>query len=82
MCPIFPSLSGSGRLWFGHYAEALRRVTHVPTTRLMRNAATLTNANVVASGQSATTIKHPTLPICILGYAHGGGGGGGTARRD
>lgn len=68
----FPAL-----VWSAHYAEALRRVSHIPTTRLMRNAATLSNANVVASGQSATTIKHPTLPICILGYVHGG-----TARRD
>jgi hypothetical protein len=46
----------------------MRKACLIPTARWTRNASTMTNTNVVTTGRSATTIKHPTLPICIVGY--------------
>ena len=46
----------------------MRKTCLIPTARWTRNASTMTNTNVVMTGRSASTIKHPTLPICIVGY--------------
>lgn len=46
----------------------VRKSILIPTARWTRNASSMTNTNVVLTGQSASTIKHPTLPICIVGY--------------
>ena len=46
----------------------VRKSIMIPTARWTRNASAMTNTNVVLTGQSASTIKHPTLPICIVGY--------------
>ena len=46
----------------------VRKSIIIPTSRWTRNASSMTNTNVVTSGESAVTIKHPTLPICIIGY--------------
>lgn len=53
---------------------AFRRAARVPVAGRVRNAATLTNANVVAGGQSVSAIKHQSLPLCILGWRGGGAG--------
>ena len=45
-----------------------RRAAYVPTNRTLRNGATLTNAGAVATGMSADALKHPTQPICVLGW--------------
>ena len=55
---------------------AFRRAARVPVANRVRNAATLTNANVVAGGQSVSAIKHQSLPVCILGWRGGGAGTG------
>jgi len=46
----------------------VRKSIIIPTSRWIRNASSMTNSNVVTSGESALSIKHPTLPICIVGY--------------
>ena len=46
----------------------VRKSIMIPTPRWTRNASTMTNTNVVTHGTSASTIKHPTLPIAIVGY--------------
>lgn len=46
----------------------VRKSIIIPTSRWIRNASSMANTNVVTSGESAVTIKHPTLPICIIGY--------------
>ena len=73
---VTPSATSRAVAWARARLAAFRRASHIPTNRMMRNAATLSNANVVASGESVSTIKHHTLPICILGYSHGRGGRG------
>ena len=47
---------------------ALRRAAHVPSGAALRAGATLTNAVAVATGMSAEALKHPTQPICVLGW--------------
>jgi hypothetical protein len=47
---------------------ALRRAAHVPSGAMLRAGATLTNAVAVATGMSAEALKHPTQPICVLGW--------------
>ena len=47
---------------------AVRKSVIIPTGKWTRNASVMSNTNVVASGRSAAALKHPTLPICILGY--------------
>ena len=55
---------------------AYRRATRVPSGRRVVAAAAMTNARAVASGESAAVIKHPTLPVCVLGWGWRGGGDG------
>ena len=48
---------------------SLRRAAHVPAGAALRAGATLTNAGAVASGLSVEALKHPTQPICVLGWS-------------
>ena len=54
---------------------ALRRAAHVPSGAPLRAGATLTNAVAVATGMSAEALKHPTQPICVVGWNGIGRGG-------
>ena len=54
---------------------ALRRAAHVPSGAPLRTGATLTNAVAVATGMSAEALKHPTQPICVVGWNGIGRGG-------
>ena len=55
---------------------AYRRATRVHAGRRVVAAAAMTNARAVASGESAAVIKHPTRPVCVLGWGWRGGGDG------
>jgi hypothetical protein len=47
---------------------AFRRAAHVPPGAALKNGATLTNAGAVVTGMSVEALKHPTQPICVLGW--------------
>ena len=47
---------------------SLRRAAHVPAGAALRAGATLSNAGAVATGMSAAALKHPTQPVCVVGW--------------
>lgn len=64
---------------------SLRRAAHVPAGAALRAGATLSNAGAVATGMSAAALKHPTQPVCVVGWNGipipiGPTGGGGRGR--
>ena len=64
---------------------SLRRAAHVPAGAALRAGATLSNAGAVATGKSAAALKHPTQPVCVVGWNGipipiGPTGGGGRGR--
>jgi len=57
----------------------------VPAGAALRAGATLSNAGAVATGMSAAALKHPTQPVCVVGWNGipipiGPTGGGGRGR--